>query len=163
MLAALSRFRQVTTTNSRSPSPTARRGKRTKHLSPASLLVSGVDPLGAFGMLAQIGNRLDGAVDVADALRIAVGIVQSVTGFDRVMALRFGEDWAGEILAEVKADNVTDEDYMGLSFRGVDVLPDWPETCPLSLFFITRAANSADSILQIGSEPYMKGSTLWHM
>ncbi|RYF65125.1 MAG: GAF domain-containing protein [Cytophagaceae bacterium] len=45
--------------------------------------------------------------------------VKAVTGFDRVMVYRFGEDWHGEVIAEAREDFL--EPFLGLHYPASDI------------------------------------------
>jgi len=44
--------------------------------------------------------RIDQGVDLADVLREATQQMRALTGFDRVLMLRFNRDWSSEVVAE---------------------------------------------------------------
>ena len=66
----------------------------------------------AIGRLRQIG-------DIGDFLQASVREIQTITGYDRVMAYQFDDTQAGSVVAEVKSvDTVS---YLGLHYPATDI------------------------------------------
>ncbi len=63
--------------------------------------------------------RLQAATDPASLAVIAAQEVRALTGFDRVMVYRFDPDWNGEVVAEVKRDDL--EPFLGLHYPAADI------------------------------------------
>ena len=61
------------------------------------------------------------AATCADLCDLAVRGLKSISGYDRVMAYRFGEDGHGEVIAEACAERL--EPYLGLHYPATDVPP----------------------------------------
>jgi PAS domain S-box-containing protein len=57
--------------------------------------------------------------EVTAIAHAATRLVQTITGFDRVMVYRFDADWNGAVIAEACADRV--EPYLGLHFPASDI------------------------------------------
>jgi len=57
----------------------------------------------------------------AELCELAVRGLQAITGYDRVMALRFAEDGHGEVIAEARAPEL--EPFLGLHYPASDVPP----------------------------------------
>ncbi|MFD9286733.1 ATP-binding protein [Streptomyces sp. NPDC060030] len=67
-------------------------------------------------------QRLQGAAGVTECCEAAVGEVQALTGYDRVVAYRFeGTDGPGQVIAEVR--NEGREPWLGLWFPASDIPP----------------------------------------
>jgi light-regulated signal transduction histidine kinase (bacteriophytochrome) len=63
---------------------------------------------------------------VDELMTVAVAQIQQLSGFGRVMAYRFHEDWHGEVIAERQAhpateDNSSSNSYLGLHFPASDI------------------------------------------
>jgi light-regulated signal transduction histidine kinase (bacteriophytochrome) len=63
--------------------------------------------------------NLDAAQDVTSICEIAVQDIRELTGYDRVMAYRFDQDWNGVIVAESRAQGLPD--FVGLNFPASDI------------------------------------------
>ena len=74
-----------------------------------------------FRVLTQINDQLSRAPDLKTCLRIAVGMVKEITGFDRVMVYQFDEDWNGQVVAELVDRASSDKLYRGLHFPASDI------------------------------------------
>jgi two-component system, chemotaxis family, sensor kinase Cph1 len=75
---------------------------------------SGFHPRARASML-----RLQAATDIDGLCAIAAEEVRALTGFDRVMVYRFDADWNGEVVAEVKRDDL--EPFLGLHYPSADI------------------------------------------
>lgn len=69
--------------------------------------------------LSEFMANLQSASSLGVYLDLAVRQVRAFTGFDRVMAYRFADDGAGEVLAEAKRDDLNG--YLGMHFPGSDI------------------------------------------
>jgi two-component system, chemotaxis family, sensor kinase Cph1 len=57
--------------------------------------------------------------NLSEFLQMAVATVQKITGFDRVMAYRFDQDFSGSVIAEVKRSDLPT--YLGLHYPATDI------------------------------------------
>jgi chemotaxis family two-component system sensor kinase Cph1 len=64
-------------------------------------------------------NQLEATSNLQDFCQVIVREVQKVTGFDRVMLYKFGDDGHGEVVAEEKLDEM--EPYLGLHYPESDI------------------------------------------
>lgn len=64
-------------------------------------------------------NRLRGQRSIGELLDAAVQEVRALTGFDRVMAYRFRHDGSGDIVAEVRRDDL--EPFVGRRYPASDI------------------------------------------
>ncbi|MEI4264151.1 bifunctional diguanylate cyclase/phosphodiesterase [Roseovarius sp. D0-M9] len=71
------------------------------------------------GLVQSIIKSFSTALTEADLCKLAVGGLKEVTGYDRVMAYRFGKDGHGEVIAE--ACNPGIESYLGLRYPASDI------------------------------------------
>ncbi len=67
------------------------------------------------GVVAQLQT----ATSLAQLLQMAAEHVRRITGFDRVMIYRFGEDWHGEVVAEDKLEALNP--FLGLHYPASDI------------------------------------------
>ncbi len=72
-----------------------------------------------FLRLRGFAQQLAGQPDLAGALSITVKLIESLTGFDRVLAYRFDREWNGHVVAE--AGNGALPSYMDLRFPAGDI------------------------------------------
>lgn len=63
--------------------------------------------------------HVQAARDIASLLEVAVDEVRRLTGFERVVAYRFGADGHGEVVAEVRAPDQSP--YLGLHYPASDI------------------------------------------
>ncbi|MEL6999791.1 MAG: HWE histidine kinase domain-containing protein, partial [Pseudomonadota bacterium] len=64
-------------------------------------------------------NQIQGCEDEATLLDLTMRLLRHLTGFDRVMAYKFDEEWNGEILAEARKPSLNS--LMGLRFPHWDI------------------------------------------
>ena len=64
-------------------------------------------------------TRFQQATSVLDICQTCVRQIRRITGFDRVMAYRFDEDWNGQVIAEEKRDDL--EPFLGLHYPASDI------------------------------------------
>lgn len=76
-------------------------------------------PLSIPVVLSQIMSDIQRSGTLADLLNKTAPKVKAITGFDRVMIYRFGEDWHGEVIAEAREDNL--EPFLGLHYPASDI------------------------------------------
>jgi chemotaxis family two-component system sensor kinase Cph1 len=81
---------------------------------------SDVDVLERTGITTMI-RRLQVAPDADALLDVLVELVRELTGFDRVMAYRFDEEWNGTVVAEAAAVGVGS--FLGLRYPASDIPP----------------------------------------
>lgn len=66
-----------------------------------------------------ISSVIEDADTTEEACQIAARELKRVSQFDKVMIYRFDEDWNGDVIAEVKEEEM--ESYLGLKFPASDV------------------------------------------
>jgi two-component system, chemotaxis family, sensor kinase Cph1 len=64
-------------------------------------------------------SQIQTQANLAEFLHVAVTAIQKITGFDRVMAYRFDEDFSGSVIAEVKRSDLSS--YLGLHYPATDI------------------------------------------
>ena len=64
-------------------------------------------------------NHLRSLDDITEFLQTAATDIHTITGFDRVMIYRFDENFAGEVVAEVKP--LEETSYLGLHYPATDI------------------------------------------
>ncbi|WP_018147616.1 HWE histidine kinase domain-containing protein [Henriciella marina] len=64
-------------------------------------------------------DRVRKAKSVPELCKIAARQMKALTGFDRVMVYRFGEDQSGEVIAEAVSPNV--DSFLGLHYPATDI------------------------------------------
>ena len=70
-------------------------------------------------LLAQTMSDIQRSTTLIELLTKTVQKVKQITGFDRVMAYRFDEDWNGEIIAEARENHL--EPFLGLHYPASDI------------------------------------------
>ena len=75
--------------------------------------------LSTTSLLAQIMNDIQRSTNLAELLDKTAPQIKEMTGFDRVMIYRFGEDWHGEVIAEAHEDHL--EPFLGLRYPASDI------------------------------------------
>ncbi|GAA4399584.1 ATP-binding protein [Nibrella viscosa] len=70
-------------------------------------------------LLAQSLSTIKASWSMDQLLDNAARQVKKITGYDRVMIYRFWPDWHGEVVAEVKEDNL--EPFLGLHYPASDI------------------------------------------
>lgn len=63
--------------------------------------------------------RLQNAHSLDELCKLAVEELRSLTGFDRVMAYRFDEDWNGRVVAEAKSEQLSS--FLGQHYPASDI------------------------------------------
>ncbi|OAV93269.1 hypothetical protein PTTG_00885 [Puccinia triticina 1-1 BBBD Race 1] len=79
------------------------------------------DSVEVLSILSQLNNQFDKADDMPTFLKMAVGLVRELTGFDRVMIYKFDESWNGQVVAELVDWKRTRDLYRGLRFPASDI------------------------------------------
>ncbi|KAI7942870.1 hypothetical protein MJO29_012714 [Puccinia striiformis f. sp. tritici] len=79
------------------------------------------DSVEVLSILSQLNNQFDKAEDMPTFLKMAVGLVRELTGFDRVMIYKFDESWNGQVVAELVDWKRTRDLYRGLRFPASDI------------------------------------------
>jgi light-regulated signal transduction histidine kinase (bacteriophytochrome) len=74
-----------------------------------------------FTMVQAVLETFRQATTRAELCELAVRGLKAITGYDRVMAYRFGEDGHGEVTAEARIAQV--EPYLGLRYPATDIPP----------------------------------------
>ena len=74
-----------------------------------------------FETVNDTAERLARATTVEVAARIAAEAVRTITGFDRVMAYRFENDWSGVVIAESLGPADAIGSFVGLRFPASDI------------------------------------------
>ncbi|EHS63676.1 uncharacterized protein PGTG_21762 [Puccinia graminis f. sp. tritici CRL 75-36-700-3] len=74
------------------------------------------DSVEVLSILSQLNSQFDKAEDMPTFLKMAVGLVRELTGFDRVMIYKFDESWNGQVVAELVDWKRTRDLYRGLRF-----------------------------------------------
>ncbi|WP_254511678.1 ATP-binding protein [Anatilimnocola floriformis] len=64
-------------------------------------------------------TRFQQSASVLDICQTCVRHIRRITGFDRVMAYRFDEEWNGQVIAEEKRDDL--ESFLGLHYPASDI------------------------------------------
>ncbi|OAV86588.1 hypothetical protein PTTG_29821 [Puccinia triticina 1-1 BBBD Race 1] len=79
------------------------------------------DSVEVLSILSQLNNQFDKADDMPTFLKMAIGLVRELTGFDRVMIYKFDESWNGQVIAELVDWKRTRNLYRGLRFPASDI------------------------------------------
>jgi len=79
------------------------------------------DSIEVLSILSQLNTQFDTADDLPTFLKMAVGLVRELTGFDRVMIYKFDESWNGQVVAELVDWKRTRDLYRGLRFPASDI------------------------------------------
>ncbi len=87
-------------------------------LEPVSKPINGRS-LSSATLLTQTMSDVQRSVTLAELMEKTAQKVKSVTGFDRVMIYRFGEDWHGEVIAEAREDHL--EPFLGMFYPASDI------------------------------------------
>ncbi len=72
-----------------------------------------------FSLITQTMSDVQRSGNLAGLLERTVQRVKEMTGFDRVMAYRFSEDWHGEVVAEAREDHL--DPFLGLQYPASDI------------------------------------------
>lgn len=70
-------------------------------------------------LLNQTMSDVQRSTTLAELMEKTAQQVKTVTGFDRVMIYRFGEDWNGEVIAEARESHL--EPFLGLFYPASDI------------------------------------------
>ncbi|RWR26869.1 GAF domain-containing protein [Sinirhodobacter populi] len=73
----------------------------------------------ALELTRQLIARLDGVTDTRRLLTVGARLVQALLGYDRVMIYRFGDDGAGQVMAEAAAPELGS--FLGHRFPASDI------------------------------------------
>ncbi len=72
-----------------------------------------------YGVVHTSLGRMQAATSVAEVAQHVAQEVRALTGFDRVMVYRFDHDWAGDVIAEAKREDL--EAFLGLHYPASDI------------------------------------------
>ena len=72
-----------------------------------------------FTLITQTMSDVQRSGNLADLLNRTVRKIKELTGFDRVMTYRFGEDWHGEVVAEAREEDL--DPFLGLHYPASDI------------------------------------------
>jgi diguanylate cyclase (GGDEF)-like protein len=92
-------------------------------------------------MLQSVLSTFRHATGRSELCQLAVRGLRTISGYDRVMAYRFGEDGHGEVIAEARAAKL--EPFLGLRYPAADVPPQARQ-----LYLRQRVGTIADSDYQ---------------
>ncbi|WP_461148119.1 ATP-binding protein [Spirosoma pulveris] len=70
-------------------------------------------------LLSQAMSDIQRSKTLSQLLEKTAQQIKQITGFDRVMIYRFGEDWHGEVVAEAREDYL--EPFLGLHYPASDI------------------------------------------
>lgn len=70
-------------------------------------------------LLQQVLSNTENNHDIGYYFTEIAQLVQTLTGFDRVMVYRFGANWDGEVIAESRVEQA--DSYLGLQFPASDI------------------------------------------
>ncbi|OAV85984.1 hypothetical protein PTTG_30150 [Puccinia triticina 1-1 BBBD Race 1] len=79
------------------------------------------DSVKVLSILSQLNNQFDKADDMPTLLKMAVGLVRELTGFDCVMIYKFDESWNSQVIAGLVNWKRTRDLYRGLRFPASDI------------------------------------------
>lgn len=69
--------------------------------------------------LSRILGNLENASSVEELCNTAVSLTKEIMDYDRVMIYKFDEEWNGEVIAELKEDEM--ESWLGLHYPSTDI------------------------------------------
>ncbi|MDT0647570.1 ATP-binding protein [Zunongwangia sp. F260] len=78
-----------------------------------------IDPVLFQDQLTKILNEIDKTNSIEEMCEQAVSLVKYLFGYDRVMMYQFDEDWNGEVVAEVREQEL--ESWLGLHYPATDI------------------------------------------
>ena len=81
--------------------------------------------------LAHIMSDIQRSTSLIDVLNRVAPRIKELTGFDRIIIYRFGEDWHGEVIAEAREDHL--EPFLGLRYPAADIPSQARELYKLNL------------------------------
>lgn len=120
-LRALERMRGTTAKASNEPRSRGRgRGGRQR---PVRTKSGGTGTMDIFAILGQINDQLGAAPDLDTFLKVAVGLMQDICRFHRVLIYQFDEQMNGLVVSELVEWGKTTDLYMGLRFPATDIPP----------------------------------------
>ncbi|WWD22241.1 hypothetical protein CI109_106732 [Kwoniella shandongensis] len=123
-LRALERMRRTGFNDSSSESSRGRggRGGSRGARRPARRQPAGTTgTMDVFAVLGQINDQLGSAPDLETFLKIAVGVVQDLCRFHRVLIYQFDETMNGQVVSELVEWGKTTDLFMGLMFPAADI------------------------------------------
>ncbi|WP_332367636.1 hypothetical protein [Spirosoma telluris] len=91
-------------------------------------------------LLTQAMSDIQRSKTLAELLHKTAQHVKQITGFDRVMIYRFGEDWHGEVIAEACQEQL--EPFLGLHYPASDI-PARHGNCTKSIWFAALAMSTS--------------------
>jgi len=74
-----------------------------------------------FNIMSQVQEQLAAAPNLEKFLKILVGVVKELTGFQRVMIYQFDQAWNGRVVTELVDPRATKDLYKGLNFPASDI------------------------------------------
>lgn len=83
----------------------------------------GTGAMDIFAVLGQINDQLGTAPDLDTFLKVAVGLMQDICRFHRVLIYQFDEQMNGLVVSELVEWGKTTDLYMGLRFPATDIPP----------------------------------------
>lgn len=124
-LRALERMRG-TTVNASNEARSRGRGRgrgRGGRQRPIRTESGGTGTMDIFAVLGQINDQLVAAPDLDTFLKVAVGLMQDICRFHRVLIYQFDEQMNGLVVSELVEWGKTTDLYMGLRFPATDIPP----------------------------------------
>ncbi|GAB3506071.1 ATP-binding protein [Spirosoma knui] len=112
-------------------------------------------------LIAEALTEVQSSRHLNDLLQNTARRVKEIIGFDRVMVYRFGADWHGQVVAEVKEDHL--EPFLGLHYPASDIPRQARELYKINLVRLIADANSQpSSILSVPDWPANQPVDLTH-
>ncbi|KAK0334160.1 hypothetical protein LTR59_009233 [Friedmanniomyces endolithicus] len=74
-----------------------------------------------FNIMSQVQEQLAAAPNLAEFLKVLVGVIKELTGFHRVMIYQFDSSWNGRVVTELVDPRATKDLYKGLNFPASDI------------------------------------------
>ncbi|MGC1527392.1 MAG: ATP-binding protein, partial [Phormidesmis sp.] len=81
----------------------------------------GLDPIALYEQLRQGVSQFQQAHSPEEVANIAIATVQAITGLNRVMVYKLGDDYSGAVIAEAIRDPKTEERFLDLRFPATDI------------------------------------------
>lgn len=106
----------------RAPGPEADDERLVIEIIPGDPAITTRQDLSLFMRLAEAMGDLHSSAAVQRFLQRSTELIQSFTGYDRVMIYRFAPDWSGEVVAESTSAG-TETRFLGLNFPASDIPP----------------------------------------
>ncbi|KAK8845299.1 hypothetical protein IAR55_006012 [Kwoniella newhampshirensis] len=110
-------FNDASSDSSRGRSSRGRGARRPARRQPAGT----TGTMDVFAVLGQINDQLGAAPDLETFLKIAVGVVQDLCRFHRVLIYQFDETMNGQVVSELVEWGKTTDLFMGLMFPAADI------------------------------------------